>query len=98
MNKTFPYLFAGLLAFCLPATQVAAQQSLPGESGKARFDSLSPEQKKGMRKKLKERYNSLPPAEQEKIREGILNRIDSLPADQKKRLRQPFRNRNKDKV
>ena len=73
-------------------TQVSAQKGLPKLNRKAMVDSLSPEQRKEMRKKFRARYDSLPPEKKAELRERIMRRADSLGTDQKARLRKRLKN------
>ncbi|MES2003537.1 MAG: DUF3106 domain-containing protein [Bacteroidota bacterium] len=79
-----------LSGFCF--TQVSAQKGLPKLNRKAMVDSLSPEQRKEMRKIMRAKYDSLSPEKKAALRERILSRADSLNPKQKARLRKRLQN------
>lgn len=103
MKRMFSCFFIGVFSLCLVTTKGSAQKrisvadlKLKADSLKARFDSMSPEQKKALRQRIKARYDSLPPAEKEKIRQDLLNKIDSLTPEQRKKMARRLRNSKKD--
>ena len=77
--------FSFLLLTAVQNTAIA-QKGLPKFNRKAMIDSMTPEEKKEMRKRLKAKYDSLPPEQKEKIKERVMNRMDSMTPQQKKRI------------
>lgn len=84
--KFFSMLTFSLLLLSASQNAVMAQKGLPKLNRKAMMDSMTPEEKKQMRKRLKARYDSLPPEQKEKIKERILNRMDSMTPQQKRKM------------
>ncbi|MES2332908.1 MAG: hypothetical protein V4539_25085 [Bacteroidota bacterium] len=98
MKKIFSVLIVAFLTITAFSTQASAQRNarLSKETRKALLDSLSPEQKKAFRDKLKNRYDSLSPDQKQKIKQELKSKLDSLPPKERKQMRQELiRNRRK---
>ncbi|MDB5209812.1 MAG: hypothetical protein JWQ30_639 [Sediminibacterium sp.] len=98
MKKIFSILMIAFLSVAAFSTQASAQRNarLSKETRKALLDSLSPEQKKAFRDKMKNRYDSLSPDQKQKMKEQLKSKLDSLPPKERKQMRQELlRNRRK---
>lgn len=63
---------------------------------KARYDSLSPEQKKEQREKMRKRFDELSPEQKAQMKEKMKNRADSLSPREKKVFKRRIRDIKKD--
>lgn len=90
--KLFSVFIISLLLLTSTRYEAVAQKGLPKFNRKALMDSMTPEEKKAMRKRLKAKYDSLPPEQKEKIKERVMNRADSMTPQQKRKLFKQLKN------
>ena len=87
--KRFHFFLICLLLLTVGSVQ--AQRGIPRMNRKAMLDSLSPEQKKAIKEKLKARYDSLPAERKAEIRKSLKAKLDSLTPEEKQALKEQYR-------